>query len=82
MKLESLVVEASELDGTAYQDKLLKTRNTYAIFKHLKCFSKSSKLIITEYQSTILLHKNVKLLNKFFHSVFSHMKMFSINDVK
>ena len=73
-KLENLVTDLSEQDRKEYQEKLLSTRNTDAIFKHLKCLNKSPslpKIMISCNISSTSLNEQVDMLNEFFQSVFN-----------
>ena len=86
-KLENLVTDSSEPDRKENQEKLLSTRNTDAIFRHLKCQNKSPslpKIMISCNISNRNLNDNeqVVMLNEFFQSVFSPKQKFSITDIK
>ena len=56
MKFENLVIESTEINRTSTKLKSLKTRNTDAIVKQLKCLSKllflPNMLIMREYRRT------------------------------
>ena len=84
-KLKNLVTDLSEEYRKEYQEKLLSTRNTDAIFKHLKCLNKSPslpKIMISCNISSTNLNEQVDMLNEIFQSVFTLKQKFSITDVK
>ena len=72
--MENVVIQFSENDRLNYQNKLLSTRNTDIIYKHLKSLNKSASLpkrMISDNTTVSSLEEKVNLLNEFFHSVFS-----------
>ena len=80
MKLENLLTESAEADRKDYQE----TRNTDVIFKHLKSLNKSHTLpkqIVSGDKVSTIVHKQVDIMNEFFHSVFSPKQPFSISDI-
>ena len=84
-KLEKHSTDSSEQDRVEYHEKLLSTRNTDAIFKHLNCLNKYpflSKITISCNISSAKLNEQVDMLNEFFQSVFSPKRKFSIIDTK
>ena len=84
-KLENLVTDFSEQYRTECQEKLLSTRNTDGIFKHLKCLNKSPnlpKIMISCNISSTNLNEQVDMLNEFLQSVFTPKQKFSITKIK
>ena len=84
-KLGNLVTDLSKQERKEYQEKLLSTRNTDAIFKHLKCLNKSPslpKIMISCNISSKNLNEQVDMLNEFFQSVFTPKQKISIPDSK
>ena len=84
-ELEELVTDFPEQDRKDYQEKLLSTRNTDTIFKHLKCLNKSPsspKIMIGCNISSTNLNEQVGMLNEVFQSVFTPRQKFSITDIK
>ena len=84
-KLENLVTNFSEQDWKEYQENLLSTRNTDAIFKHLKCLNKSPslpKIMINCNNGSANLNEQVDMLNEFFQSILIPKQKFSITDIK
>ena len=83
-KLETLVFNSSEQDRKEYQEMLLRTRNTDAIFRHLKCLNKLLNLpkIMTSCNiSSTNLNEQFDLLNELFQSISSPKQKFSITDI-
>ena len=83
--MENVVIQSSENDRLNYQNKLLSTRNTDIIYKHVKILNKSAslpKIMISDNTTVSSLEEKVNLLNEFFHSVFSQKIKFNIKDVE
>ena len=85
LKLEIQVTDPAEEDRVVYQEKLLRSRHTDRIFKHLKSLNKSaclSKVLMNDTKQSSLRCEQVNMLNQFFHSVFSPKTNFSLKDFK
>ena len=83
-KLQNVVTEAAEIDRCNYQEKIMSTRDTSVIFKHLKSLNKSPnlpKVLINGGRSASNIEDKVNLLNDFFHSVYTPKHSFSIEDI-
>ena len=84
-KLETPVTNLSDQVRKEYQEKLLSTRNTVALFKHLKRLNKSPslpKVVISCNISSANLNEQIDKLKEFFQSVFTPKQNFSITDIK
>ena len=69
-----MLLELAEEDRCQYQQKLVTTRDTTVIFKHLKSFRKrvtQPKILSLEEETADSAKKKVELLNRHFRSVFS-----------
>ena len=82
--LQNIVTEAAEIDRCNYQEKIMSTRDTNVILKHLKSLNKSpilSKILISGGRSASNIEDKINSLNSFFHSVYTHKHFFSIEDI-
>ena len=73
-KIQNFVTEAAEIDCCNYQEKIMSTRHTSVIFKHLKSFNKSSnlpKVLINSGRSASIIEDKVNILNDVFDSVYT-----------
>ena len=83
-KFQNVLTEAAEIDRCNYQEKIMSTRDTSVSFKHLKSINKSPdlpKVLINGGRSASNIEDKVKLLNDFFHSVYTPKHSFSIEDI-
>ena len=83
-KFQHVVKEAAEIDRCNNQEKVMITRDTSVIFKHLKGLNKSPnlpKVLINGGRSASNIEDKVNLLNDFFHSVYTHKRCFSIEHI-
>ena len=83
-KFRNIVTEALKIDRCNYEEKVMKTRDSSLIFKHLKNFSKSlnlAKYLINCRRSASKIEDKVKLLNDLFDSVYNTKHSFSIEDI-
>ena len=81
---QSVVTEAAEIDWCNYQEKIMSTRDTSVILKHLKSLNKSPnlpKVLINGGRSASNIEDKVNLLNDFFHSVYTPKHSFSVEDI-
>ena len=73
-KFQNVVTEAAEIDRCNYQEKIMSTRDTSVIFKHLKCLKKSAnlpKVLINGGRSATNIEDKVNLQNNFIHFVYT-----------
>ena len=82
-KFQNVVTEAAEIDRCNYHEKILSTRDTNVIFKHLKSLHspKLPKVLINGGRSASNIEDKVNLLNDFFHSVYTPKHSFSKEDI-
>ena len=83
-KFQNAVTEAAEIDRCIYQEKIMSTRDTSVIFKHLKSLNKSPnlpKVLINGGRSASNIEDKVNLLSDFFHSVYTPKHSLSIEDI-
>ena len=83
-KFQNVVTEAAEIDRCNCQDKIMRTRDTNVIFKHLESLNKSPNLpkVLTKGgRSASNIEDKVNLLNNFSHSVYTPKHSFSIEDI-
>ena len=74
LRLENMLLELLEKDRCQYQQKLVTTRDTTVIFKHLKSLRKRvtlPKILPLEEETADSTQQKVDLLNRYFQSVFS-----------
>ena len=74
LKMENLLLELAEEDRCNYQQKLVTTRNTTVIFKHLKSLRKTlilPKTLSLKEETAGSTQQKVDLLKRYFRSVFS-----------
>ena len=74
LRLENILLELAEDDRCQYQQKLVTTRDTTVIFKHLKSLRKTvtlPKIHSVEEETADSTQQKVDLLNRYFQSVFS-----------
>ena len=68
-KFQNIVTEAAKIDRCNYQEKIMSTRDTSVIFKHLKSLNESSnlpKILINGGRSASNIEDKINLLNDFF----------------
>ena len=73
LRLENMLLELAEEDRCQYQQKLVTTRDTTVIFKHLKSLRKTvtlPKILSLEEETADSTQQKVDLLNRYFQSVF------------
>ena len=83
-KNQNVVTEVAEIDWCNYQEKIMSTRDTSVIFKHLKNFNNSPnlpKVLIDGGRSASNIEDKVNLLNNFLHSFYTPEHSFSIEDI-
>ena len=79
MKLENLVTESAKADRKDYQENVMSTRNTDVILKYLKSLDKYLSLpkqIVSGDNVSIIVHKQVDIMNELFQSVSSPKQPF------
>ena len=84
-KMQNIVTEAAETDRVNCQEKVMSTRNTNVIFKHLKSLKKSPSLPKTrtkrmEHASTI--NEKVNMLNSFSQSLYLPKDPLDVEDIQ
>ena len=83
-KNQNVVTEAVEIDRCKKQEKIMSTRDTSVIFKHLNSLKKSPnlpKILINGGRTASNIDDKVNLLKDFFHSVYTSEHSFSIGDI-
>ena len=73
LRLENMLLELAEEDRCQYQQKLVTTRDTTVIFKHLKGLRKTvtlPKILSPAKETADSTQQKVELLNRYFQSVF------------
>ena len=83
LKLENMLLELEEEDRCQYQQKLVTTRDTTVIFKHLKSLRKTvtlPKIIFLEEETADSTQQKVDLLNRYFQSVLSEKTKNTVAD--
>ena len=84
-KLENVVLEIFEIDRLNYQEKLLSSRNTEKIFKHLNNLNKANCIPQVMYKTDEVSRSEneiVRVFNEFFHSVYSPKTPYTLQDIR
>ena len=80
----NVVTEAAKIDRCNYQEKIMSTRDSSVIFKHLKSLNKPPnlpKVLINVGRPASNIEDKVNLLNEFFHFVYTPKHSFSIEGI-
>ena len=83
-KFQNVVTEAAKIVWCNYQEKIMSTRDTTVIFKHLNRLNRSPnfpRVLSIGGRSASNIEDKVNLRNDFFHSVYTPKPSFSIEDI-
>ena len=83
LRLENMLLELVEEERCQYQQKLVTTRDTTVIFKHLKSLRKTvtqPQILSLEEETADSTQQKVVLLNRYFQSIFSETNEDTVAD--